>query len=111
MGRLTKLPSRGSVMPQRALGTTQTNTWGKGKGATERGYTYRWEQYRKNYLKRHPLCVHCEDMGKVTAAYVVDHIVPHKGNVELFWDCNNHQSLCKDCHDGWKQRLERSLGY
>jgi len=50
----------------------------------------------------------CEKIGRVTAAAVVDHRVPHRGNQELFWDKNNWQSLCEDCHDRHKQRLEKS---
>jgi 5-methylcytosine-specific restriction protein A len=30
---------------------------------------------------------------------VVDHIKPHKGDEELFYDINNLQPLCKCCHD------------
>ena len=43
----------------------------------------------------------------VVAASVCDHIVPHKGNKELFF-AGPFQSLCKKCHDGTKQRLEKS---
>lgn len=82
-----------------------------GQGATARGYTYQWEQYRKRFLLQHPLCVHCESLGRITAATIVDHIVPHHGNVELFWKQDNHQSLCKCCHDGWKAQQEHQLGY
>ncbi len=32
-------------------------------------------------------------------ATVVDHIRPHKGNQELFWDVTNWGALCKRCHD------------
>ena len=32
-------------------------------------------------------------------ASVVDHIKPHKGDYDLFWDEANHQALCKRCHD------------
>ena len=29
----------------------------------------------------------------------VDHIIPHKGNMKLFWDSDNNWSpLCKSCH-------------
>lgn len=35
----------------------------------------------------------------ITAATVVDHKMPHKGNMALFWDHDNWQSLCKPCHD------------
>jgi 5-methylcytosine-specific restriction protein A len=36
---------------------------------------------------------------RIMAAACTDHIIPHKGDQALFWDTNNHQSLCKDCHD------------
>jgi len=39
---------------------------------------------------------------------VVDHIVPHRGDQELFRDPANWQALCKLCHDIDKQRSERS---
>ena len=61
--------------------------------------TTRWQRLRKRVLLEHPLCVECERRGRVTPATVVDHIVPHKGNLELFWDENNLQGLCKNCHD------------
>jgi 5-methylcytosine-specific restriction protein A len=32
------------------------------------------------------------------AANEVDHIKPHKGDMALFWDSSNWQSLCKPCH-------------
>ncbi|WP_338056068.1 HNH endonuclease signature motif containing protein [Thermanaerosceptrum fracticalcis] len=37
--------------------------------------------------------------GKIVPAIVVDHIRPHKGDYELFWDESNWQPLCKQCHD------------
>lgn len=30
---------------------------------------------------------------------LVDHIIPHKGDMELFWDRNNWQAMAKECHD------------
>jgi 5-methylcytosine-specific restriction protein A len=50
------------------------------------------------YLKQHPLCVKCLEEGKITIATVVDHIIPHKGDMVLFWQVENHQALCKRCH-------------
>lgn len=35
----------------------------------------------------------------IRAVYAVDHIIPHKGDPELFWDQDNWQSLCKPHHD------------
>lgn len=45
-------------------------------------------------------------MGHTTLATVVDHVEPHKGDVTLFYDPDNLQSLCKDHHDSTKAREE-----
>ncbi|MET4634984.1 HNH endonuclease [Kaistia defluvii] len=75
--------------------------------ARERGYTHRWDKARATYLMHHPLCVMCIKQGLVTAAKVVDHIIPHKGNQTLFWDTTNWQSLCQPHHDRDKQAIEQ----
>lgn len=88
--------------------------------ANNRGYNYKWQQYRVKYLRDNPLCVECQKLGKITAASVIDHITPHKlfdaieskdqQRIEkarqLFWNPNNHQALCKPCHDSYKKTLE-----
>lgn len=68
-------------------------------GAEARGYDGRWRKARKAFLQAHPLCAECMKEGKLTPATVVDHIVPHRGDPQLFWDAKNWQPLCKDCHD------------
>ena len=67
--------------------------------AAERGYTYEWRKASKAFIKEHPLCAICFKKGKLTAATVVDHIFPHRGDPVLFWDKDNWQALCKPCHD------------
>lgn len=52
----------------------------------------------------------CEQMGRTTLATVADHIKAHKGDVRLFFNGTNLQSLCKACHDGAKHR-EEQRGY
>ena len=74
----------------------------------ERGYTNKWEQARMAYLRVHPLCVLCMAKGKTHVAQVVDHVVPHRGNMDRFWDSTNWQSLCRSCHNSTKQRDEKS---
>ena len=71
------------------------------RSANERGYTYRWQQQSKAFLRAHPLCAECmrKDPPQYTQATVVDHIRPHRGNRALFWDQSNWQPLCKECHD------------
>lgn len=68
-------------------------------GAESRGYDARWRKARKHFLEKHPLCVKCMRNGKLTPATVVDHIIPHRGDMRLFWDEGNWQPLCKGCHD------------
>lgn len=71
----------------------------KQRGTTaERGYGHRWQKARKGFLLLNPLCVHCRDRGIRTSANVVDHIIPHKGDSDLFWSKENWQSLCFSCH-------------
>lgn len=65
-------------------------------------YGYRWQKARKAFLSEHPLCIYCQRMGRLKSADVVDHIKPHKGDLDLFWDPMNWQPLCKACHDSAK---------
>jgi len=69
--------------------------------------TAKWKSIRKRQLTENPLCVMCESLGKMTPANVVDHIIPHRGNIDLFYH-GEFQSLCKLHHDRNKQIQERS---
>lgn len=71
-------------------------------------YNGPWRKERLHFLDRNPLCSYCAEEGRVTAAEVVDHIIPHRGDPALFWDITNWQPLCKWCHDSVKQREEKS---
>ncbi len=76
-----------------------------------RGYDSRWRKARSRFLKIHPLCERCKVQGKYVKATVVDHIVPHRGDEELFWDERNWQSLCKPCHDSKTMTEDRYQEY
>lgn len=65
---------------------------------TERGYTNTWLRASKTFLTQHPLCIKCQEQNRITPATEVDHIIPHKGDKKLFWDQNNWQALCHECH-------------
>jgi len=75
----------------------QADQWRGSRHA--RGYTNTWAKASAQYLRSHPLCVRCLDAGLTTASQVTDHIIPHKGDDELFWNEDNWQALCKPCHD------------
>lgn len=66
--------------------------------STQRGYGYRWQQVRAGYLRAHPLCAECTRKGRVVVATDLDHITPHKGDMDLFWSRENWQGLCASCH-------------
>lgn len=40
-----------------------------------------------------------EGQKRLRPSQVVDHIIPHKGNMALFWDSTNWQAMHKECHD------------
>lgn len=107
MARLHTVPGRLKPVPARLKSVTPGSWRGPDKSSTQRGYGYKWQKYRERFLQANPLCVMCQSADVTTAASVVDHVVPHRGDHRLFWDPKNHQSLCKRCHDGAKQRMER----
>ena len=69
--------------------------------------TSQWKKTRLIQLQKQPLCKMCMEQGMITKADVVDHVIPHKGNRELFF-YGKLQSLCKLHHDSTKQSEERT---
>ena len=84
---------------------------GERKNAMLRGYGREWQKARKFFLKRHPWCVRCKEKGRLVPATVVDHIKPHRGDPDLFWDEKNWQPLCKSCHDHKTMTEDRDIEY
>lgn len=74
-----------------------------------RGYGNKWARRAALFRTQYPLCgmrpnnqppvmSQCHDQQRVTLAYQVDHVIPHRGNQALFWDePHNWQSLCAAC--------------
>lgn len=79
--------------------------------AAQRGYGARWQKASKAFLAAHRICVEDERDGQLVASQVVDHIVPHKGDMKLFWDSRNWQALCKSCHDRKTAREDGGFGH
>ena len=69
------------------------------QNAASRGYGSQWRTARARFLCSHPLCTECMKQGKLTPGTVVDHIIPHRGDMKLFWDERNWQALCESCHN------------
>lgn len=78
--------------------------------AHARGYDAKWQAAAKAFLREHPLCVRHLVRELLVAATVVDHIRPHRGDYDLFWDRTNWQSLCKRCHDQKTAREDGGFG-
>lgn len=74
----------------------------------ERGYGAKWQRARAAFLAANPLCAEHKRLGRLVPSTVVDHKIPHRNDLKLFWDRKNWQPLCKHCHDSHKQRLEKS---
>lgn len=68
--------------------------------------TKRWKVLRLQQLARCPLCWMCESRGILTPASVADHVIPHKGDEELFFN-GQLASLCPTHHDSSKQKAEK----
>lgn len=69
--------------------------------ANARGYNYRWQKASKAWLRTHPFAVDIfkRHGGRIYRAEVVDHIIPHRGDMTKFWDPGNWQGLTKADHD------------
>ena len=85
------MPTRAKRMPKRTKPRQR-------ESATRRGYGYRWQQFARRWLRSNPLCAECHRRDRIRPATCVDHIRPHRGDMQVFWQVGNHQSLCSECH-------------
>lgn len=79
-----------SYKPTRNQGGKSFN----GRRDRDRLYDHTWTKYRALFLSLNPTCYACGEK-----ATVVDHLVAHKGDKELFVKVDNHIPLCKHHHD------------
>lgn len=57
-------------------------------------YDKEWMEYSRKFLKHNSKCYSCGNKSQVT-----DHLVPHRGDQELFWKSDNYLPLCTRCHN------------
>jgi len=130
MARLKMLNTGPKVLNTQPKVALQTSWRTSGESSTARGYGYKWQKAREGHLRSHPWCVMCLaemslDAGLTNAdnelvcqrslelgkpppfAQVVDHRVPHRGDMAIFWDKSKWDSLCTHHHSSTKQRLEQ----
>jgi 5-methylcytosine-specific restriction enzyme A len=77
--------------------------------ATDRLYDGKWRRYAATFVKKNPLCFYCGLMNRTTATECVDHAVPHRGDVRLFWDKANHRSACITCNSRKGNKTEEQF--
>lgn len=68
--------------------------------AAARGYDSKWQMASKAYLRTHRTC-RIKGPRCTQVATCVDHIVPHKRDLKLFWNRKNWQAACRECNS-WK---------
>lgn len=113
MGRLKQAPSRIGIAPVRFGASPSTEA----DRSTQRRIlspwrawygTARWRNLRLDVLEAARFtCKLCGRAEGNTSLLVADHVRPHRGDPDLFWDRGNLQCLCKACHDKVKQAEER----
>ena len=74
--------------------------------AASRGYGSKWTAAAAEFKRLHPWCLGCMAVGVRKATDLVDHIVPHKGDMKLFWNRRNWQPACAWHHNAIKPILE-----
>lgn len=114
MGRLRQIPQRiGTVSPRLASLAPKTEAERARQRRDLQAWrswynTARWRKLRWSVLVEAMFaCRRCGRTEGDTSQLVADHIEPHRGRDELFWDRANLQCLCKRCHDTAKQAEER----
>ncbi|ARR55343.1 HNH endonuclease [Rhizorhabdus wittichii DC-6] len=72
--------------------------------------TARWKKLRMaTFVRDNFTCQMCGRLEGNTSLLVADHRRPHRGDLMLFWDDSNLQTLCASpCHSKHKQRIEQS---
>jgi 5-methylcytosine-specific restriction protein A len=56
-----------------------------------------WRALKKKVLNDMPFCCYC-GIGKNESRLEVHHVVPPRGDRDLFFDYSNCISVCPDCH-------------
>ena len=72
---------------------------------------YHWQRWRHpvwglraQVLADDPWCVECRKAGVLEVAVDIDHVLPHEGDPERFWDRGNLAGLCRGHHTAKTRR-------
>lgn len=117
MGRLSAAKPRLGSMPSRLGGAPKSEAERSRHRDQAHGWrswykTARWQRLRLKVLQRDGYT--CQATGALLVGKhpapnspVVDHVRPHRGNPDLFWDEDNLQAVSKEYHDRVKQSIEK----
>lgn len=108
MARLKQLAPRGRTLkPRGSSGVAPVRTRDR-VDTWRRWYkTKEWQELRWEVLVDAVFtCKRCGHVGQ-SRDLVADHVMPHRGDRDLFFDRGNLQCLCATCHSRDKQREER----
>lgn len=102
---LGTLPSRIATQPRdeaaRSAFRAATTPWRKWYGLK------RWKDIRWSVLVRDKFtCQLCDHIEPNTSLLVCDHVTPHRGDPDLFWN-GPFETLCQQCHSIDKQSQEQ----
>ncbi|MEM6364425.1 MAG: HNH endonuclease [Planctomycetota bacterium] len=82
--------------------------------ASKRLYGHKWRKASRAFLEQpeNKNCFYClqKNPPRKRTPTVVDHFIPHKGDLTLFWDRSNWRPSCKRCHDQKTAREDGGFG-
>ena len=115
MARMKQLAPRGRTLKLRGAGAPASATPGRARDRIDTWRKWynssRWRSLRWDVLvAAHFTCARCQQAGD-SPDMVADHVRPHRGDRDLFFDRENLQCLCAHCHNSDKQREERAGGW
>lgn len=80
---------------RKATARAARQPWAEANRPNQRLYnTARWRTLRAFIIAKYPYCANCGDTERLQ----VHHIVPPKGDEQLFYDDGNLVVLCAACH-------------
>ena len=92
------MPNKPPRLGQRAPQAKQPRLPDLREGSHKRGYDATWHKLSRMVRQQEGLCRACLHSGRLTAATLVDHIIPISQAPDLRLVRSNLQALCASCH-------------
>ena len=69
----------------------------------------RWRRLSARVRSRQPVCESCKAAGHTPRpTRVTDHVIPHRGDLQLFYAESNLRAMCAECHNEKSRREQLS---